>query len=413
MVANCRMCGGVKLRRFIDLGFTPPADAFLRADQLQEPETHYPLQVAQCGDCGLAQLTHVVSAEILYRHDYPYESSITQAGRRHWKEFADAVCDRLALGERDLVIDVGSNVGVLLECFRNNGARVLGIDPASNIVRLAERRGVETWDEFFGPHVVQRVLREKGKAKVITATNVFAHVDKIRDFVGAVDALLTDEGVFVVEAPHFGHLVGSLEYDTIYHEHLSYLSLRPMQSFFGRCGMEVFDVQERDIHGGSFRVFVSRAGQYPVAAAVAEMLAWERQSGLYEASVLDAFAGKVAAHRAELVRLLHDLRNEGKRIAGVSAPAKGMTLLNYCRIGPELLDFVTERSKLKIGRFTPGTHIPVLGDDALIRQQTDYALLLAWNFADEIMGNLKDYSRIGGKFIVPVPSPRIVEPSAP
>src|SRR5271156_4050976 len=176
MVTNCRMCDGVRLRRFIDLGFTPPADGFLRVEQLQEPETSYPLQVCQCEDCGLAQLTYVVSPEVLYRHDYPYESSTTQAGRRHWKEFAESVCSRLGLTDRDLVIDVGSNVGVLLECFRDNGARILGIDPASNIVRIAEKRGIETWDEFFGPHLVGRVLQEKGKPAVIAATNVFAHV---------------------------------------------------------------------------------------------------------------------------------------------------------------------------------------------------------------------------------------------
>ena len=408
MVTNCRMCSGVRLRPFIDLGFTAPADSFLRADQLQEPETHYPLKVCQCEDCGLAQLTHVVSPEVLYRHDYPYESSITQAGRRHWKEFADSVCNQLGLTDRDLVIDVGSNVGVLLECFRNNGARILGIDPASNIVRIAEKRGIETWDEFFGPQVARRVLQEKGKAAVITATNVFAHVDMLRDFMSAVDALLTEKGVFIVEAPHFGHLVQSLEYDTIYHEHLSYFSLRPMQRFFLQCGMEVFDVQERDIHGGSFRTFVARAGRYPVADSVRKMLAWENEAGLYEAPVLEAFASRVAANRADLVRLLHGLKQEGKRIAGVSAPAKGMTLLNYCGIGPELLDFVTEKSKLKIGRFTPGMHIPVLDDEALIQHKVDYALLLAWNFADEIMGNLKNFSGRGGQFIVPVPNPRIV-----
>lgn len=408
MVTNCRMCAGVRLRRFIDLGFTPPADGFLRVDQLQDPETHYPLQVCQCEDCGLAQLTHVVSPEVLYRHDYPYESSITQAGRRHWKEFADSVCSRLGLTDRDLVIDVGSNVGVLLECFRNNGARILGIDPASNIVRIAEKGGIETWDEFFGPHVVQRVQRDKGKAAVITATNVFAHVDKLRDFMAAVDALLTDKGVFIVEAPHFGHLVQSLEYDTIYHEHLSYFSLKPMQRFFRQCGMDVFDVQERDIHGGSFRSFVARAGRYPIEDSVHKMLAWENEAGIYDATVLEAFAARVAANRSDLVWLLHGLKHEGKRIAGVSAPAKGMTLLNYCRIGPELLDFVTEKSKLKIGRFTPGMHIPVLDDEALIRHKVDYALLLAWNFADEIMGNLKEFTSQGGQFIVPVPNPKIV-----
>ncbi len=402
------MCAGVRLRQFIDLGFTPLANAFLRADQLQEPEAHYPLQVSQCEDCGLAQLTHVVSPEILYRRDYPYESSVTQAGRRHWQEFADSACGQMALTDRDLVIDIGSNVGFLLECFRDNGMRVLGIDPSSNIVRIAEKRGVETWDEFFGPHVVKRILQEKGKAALVTATNVFAHIDKLRDFMSAVSDLLADNGVFILEAPHLGHLVQSLEFDTIYHEHVSYLSLKPLLRFFDTCAMEVFDVQERDIHGGSFRIFVSRAGRYPVRDSVREMLAWENEAGLYDAPVLAEFAAKVAANRSALARLLHDLKHRGKRIAGVSAPAKGMTLLNYCHIGPELLDFVTEKSRLKIGRYTPGMHIPVLEDEALVRHKVDYALLLAWNFAEEIMGNLEDFARQGGQFILPVPGPRVV-----
>jgi SAM-dependent methyltransferase len=402
------MCSSVRLRRFLDLGHMPPADAFLRSDQLREPEVHYPLQVCQCEACGLIQLTHVVSPEILYRRDYPYEASITRAGRRHWREFADSVCARMALDERDLVVDVGSNVGFLLECFRSNGPRVLGIDPASNIVRIAESRGIETWDEFFGPHVVPLVLQEKGKAKVITATNVFAHVDRLRDFMSAAMGLLAEDGILIIEAPHVGHLIRALEYDTIYHEHLSYLSLKPLQQFFSDCGMEIYDVEEKDIHGGSFRIFAARAGRRPIEESVRRMLGWEDSIRLYDESVLNNFAVNVVAHRAELRRLLQELKQQGKRIAGVSAPAKGMTLLNYCHVGPELLDFVTEKSKLKIGRFTPGMHIPVLDDEALIRHRIDYALLLAWNFADEIIGNLRQFVGEGGRFIVPVPRPRIV-----
>lgn len=408
MLKNCRMCGSVSLRQFLNLGFTPPADSFLRPDQLREPETHYPLEVCQCSACGLTQLNYVVSPEILYRHDYPYESSITKAGRRHWKEFADTVSTTMGLSERDLVIDIGSNVGVLLECFRDNGARILGIDPASNIVRIAERRGIETWDEFFAPHVVERVLKQKGKASVITATNVFAHVDDLHGFMIAVDRLLTDKGIFVFEAPHFGRLLQALEYDTIYHEHLCYLSLKPLIRFFRQFQLEVFDVQERDIHGGSFRVYISREGNYPVSAAVPRMLEWEESSRLYDPGALAGFAARVEANRTQLLRLLHELKGQGKRIAGVSAPAKGMTLLNYCRIGPELLEFVTEKSALKVGRFTPGMHIPVVADEELVRQRIDYALLLAWNFAEEIMGNLTEFSQRGGRFIIPVPAPQVV-----
>lgn len=408
MANNCRVCSSTKLRKFLDLGFTPLADSFLRLEQLLEPETHYPLQVAQCEDCGLAQLTHVVSPEVLYRHDYPYESSITQAGIKHWGEFAATVARSLNLGPSDLVVDIGSNVGVLLECFRNNGTRVLGVDPASNIVRIAEKRGIETWDEFFGPNVADRILKEKGSASVITGTNVFAHIDNLRNFMSAVDTLLATKGVFIFEAPHFGNLISHLEYDTIYHEHLSYLSLRPMLPFFDQFDMEVFDVQERDIHGGSVRVFVSRKGQQPISQSVEEMLCKEVTEQLYSPQLLDDFALRVEENRRELSWLLHSLKQQGHRLVGVSAPAKGMTLLNYCRIGPELLDFVTEKSQLKIGRFTPGTHIPVVSDEELIKQKPDYAVLLAWNFATEIMNNLSEFTKGGGKFIIPIPTPRIV-----
>lgn len=408
MIRNCRVCSSTQLRKFLDLGFTPLADGFLRSDQLLEPETHYPLQVASCETCGLAQLTYVVSPEALYRHDYPYESSITKAGFKHWNEFASTVAASLQLGDSDLVVDIGSNVGVLLECFRNNGARVLGVDPASNIVRIAEKRGVETWDEFFGPSVADRILKEKGPATVITGTNVFAHVDDLRTFMSAVSILLAKDGVFIFEAPHFGNLVKQLEYDTIYHEHLSYLSIKPLLRFFNDLDLEIFDVQERDIHGGSMRVFVARKNQHATTPAVEALLRQEESDRLSSAEVLDDFASRVEDNRSKLVWLLQSLKEEGNRLVAVSAPAKGMTLLNYCRIGPELLDFATEKSQLKIGRFTPGTHIPVVADDELLKERPDFALLLAWNFSAEIMSNLSEFVKGGGKFIIPIPVPRII-----
>jgi SAM-dependent methyltransferase len=403
------MCGSPHLETFLDLGFTPPADQFLRPDQLQEPETYFPLRVTSCQKCGLAQLDHVVSPEILYRRDYPYESSTTKFGQLHWREFATTVTARLGLDANSLVIDVGSNVGVLLDAFRQQGTRVLGIDPASNIVRLAEKRGIETVDEFFAYPVAVKVAAKYGKASLITATNVFAHVHDLRDFIQGVDHLLNARGVFIFEAPYFGNLINQVEFDTIYHEHLSYLSLEPIVEFLNEFNMEVFDVQERDIHGGSFRVFVTRKGSYPVEAAAQSFLEREKKLKLRDASTLKKFATAVEDNRRSLMSLLHELKKSGKKIAGVSAPAKGMTLLNYCRIGPELLDFVTEKSTLKIGRFTPGTHIPVVADEALVQEKTDYALLLAWNFAEEIMGNLKEFRQSGGKFILPVPVPRVVE----
>lgn len=405
----CRMCKSDNLTEFLDLGFTPPADHFLRREQLSDPEVHYPLKVMMCANCGLAQLSHVVSPEILYRHDYPYEASLTTTGQRHWAEFARTATERLKLGPEDLVVDIGSNVGVLLEAFRDNGTRILGVDPASNIVRIAEKHGVETLSEFFSTDVAREILNTKGNATVITGTNVFAHIDDLDSVMQAVDLLLNERGVLIIEAPYFVNLVKNLEYDTIYHEHLSYLSVKPLVRFFMRFGMEIFDIEQRDIHGGSFRVYVSRVGRMSVSHVVAELLQQEEEMGVHALDVLNDFALAVQRNRRELVWLIQRLKHENKRIVCVSAPAKGMTLLNFSRIGVETLDFVTEKSTLKIGRFTPGMHIPVAPDARLLEEVPDYALLLAWNFATEIMDNLQAYREKGGQFIIPIPSPRIVE----
>jgi len=403
------MCGSTRLYKFLDLGFTPPADQFRRKDQLREADVHYPLQVVACEDCGLAQLSYVVSPEVLYRNDYPYESSTTQTGRQHWAEFAASVVKRLGLSPGELAVDIGSNVGVLLGAFRDNGMNVQGVDPAANIVMIARENGIDTMCEFFNDDAARQIVAEKGNASVITATNVFAHVDDLDALMESIKLLLNEKGVFIFEAPYFVNLLKHNEYDTIYHEHLSYLSAKPLVPFFAKHGMEVFHIEQNDIHGGSFRVFVARKGQRPVSRDVQSVIAEEERMGIYTRETLDRFADNVRKNKRDLTWLLQSLKHQGKRIVGVSAPAKGMTLLNFCRIDSDVLDFVTEKSKLKIGRYTPGAHIPVVPDSELLAQQPDYALLLAWNFAEEIMHNLDAFRRKGGKFIIPIPSPRIVE----
>lgn len=403
------MCQSKNLYRFLDLGFTPPADQFRRKDQLKEPETHYPLEVYMCDDCGLAQLGHVVSPEVLYRMDYPYESSTTITGREHWNVFARTVVRRLNLAGKDLVVDIGSNVGVLLGAFKSQGTRIQGVDPAANIVMLAQERGIDTICDFFNRETAERILREKGPASVITATNVFAHIDDLYLLMKNILMLLKEDGVFIFEAPYFVNLIRMLEYDTIYHEHLSYFSVKPLLRFFQLFDMEVFDIELVDIHGGSFRVYVSRKSRHPVSPVIAQLSGEEEAMHLYSHQTMDHFAEAVRKNKRELTWLLHSLKHEGKRIVGVSAPAKGMTLLNYCKIGTELLDVVSEKSALKIGRFTPGMHIPVVPDSYLLEEKPDYALLLAWNFADEIIKNLHRFREGGGKFIIPIPMPRIVD----
>jgi SAM-dependent methyltransferase len=406
---KCRLCKSPILRPIVDLGFTPPADQFLRESQLCEPEISYPLRLCLCSVCNFAQLDHVVDPRVLYQRDYPYEASVTRAGHAHWTDFARDAVARLKLGADDLVVDVGSNVGVLLAAFRDEGVRILGIDPAPNIARIAQDAGIDTICDFIGATVAERIVQERGRASLVTATNVFAHVDDLDAMIEALLKLLKDDGVFVFEAPYFRHLLEMNEYDTIYHEHLSYIALRPLVPFFEKFDLEMFEIVEADIHGGSIRVFVGRKARRPIAARLRELLESEKSLLHPGAPLITGFSSRVERNRAELTWLLHSLRHDNKTIAAVSAPAKGMTLLNYCGIGTNLLDFVTEKSKLKIGRFTPGSHIPVLADDALLERKPDYALLLAWNFADEIMKNLEGYRRMGGKFIIPIPSPRIVE----
>jgi len=403
---RCRACKASRLRLVLDLGFTPPADGFLSAAQLDEPETHYPLRLCECEECGFVQLDHVVAPEILFQKDYPYESSTTRTGFLHWSGFAERLVTRFGLGPKDLAVDIGSNVGVLLRAFQERGLRVQGVDPAPNIVELAVKGGIDTICDFFGASAVQKILAAKGKARVITASNVFAHVDDLDTLVQNVLALLSDDGVFVIEAPYLLNLIEHIEYDTIYHEHLSYISISPLVKFFANHGLAIVDVEEVTIHGGSLRIYVARAGLEP-SDKVTELLRREREYLGTSGDWIIPFRKRVEANRAELSWLLHSLKREGKRLAAVSAPAKGMTLLNYCGIGTNLLEFITEKSTLKIGRFAPGVHLPVLPDSALLEQRPDYALLLAWNFADEIMRNLESYRQMGGRFIIPIPTPTI------
>ena len=408
MRQSCRLCGNNKLTQFLDLGYTPPADTFLLKAQLDEPETHYPLKVLRCDSCMFVQLSYVVPKDVLYRNDYPYESSITRTGRKHFDDFAKVIVETYGLADTDLVIDVGSNVGVLLKGFQDRGCRVLGIEPADNIAQIANKNNIQTESVFFSPDVAKQILSNYGKTKVITASNVFAHIDDLNAVLECLDILLDDDGIFVIEAPYLANLISNLEYDTIYHEHLSYLSIKPLVLFFKNNGFEIFDIQQVDIHGGSIRIFVSRQSSRRISEKVSNMIKIENDNDIYSTNNLMSFSNNVKQNRSDLMSLLYSLKSDGKRIAAVSAPAKGMTLLNYCGIGKNILEFVTEKSNLKINKYTPGGHIKVLPDSALVTEEIDYALLLAWNFKDEIMGNLSEYRDAGGKFIIPIPNPTIV-----
>jgi SAM-dependent methyltransferase len=405
---KCRICKKDSFYKYLDLGQTPPADDFLVESRLDQSEIFYPLRVQMCNECGLHHLDYIVPPEILYQNEYPYESSTTKTGRDHFHGFAKHVKESYSLLEKSLVIDIGSNVGVLLEGFKKLNLQVLGIDPAQQMCEIANANGIETINAFFNLELVKKIVKEHGKASIVTGTNVIAHIDNHHEMMKSICHLLDDNGLFIFEAPYLLDLVENLEYDTIYHEHLAYLSVKPVKYLVEQFGLEIVNIEKVKIHGGSLRYYISRKGKNPVGEIVKKYLINEEKTMLYNHSRLNQFAVSVREHKMKLINLLLDLKEEGASIAGLSAPAKGMTLLNYCNIDNHILDFVTEKSMLKIGKYTPGTHIPIFDDNKLIEKMPNYALILAWNFANEIMQNLSEYRQKGGKFIIPIPEPKIV-----
>lgn len=402
------MCKSDKIQKFLDLGFSALSDGFLTKEQLREPEIFFPLTVNFCTNCGLCQLGYVVSPELMFNEDYPYDSSTTKTGRTHFTKMGIDICDKFNLKPDSLVIDVGSNAGVLLAGFKLKGMKVLGIEPSSNVAKIAIKNNIDTLVDFFSNKLTKKILNEYGKVSVITGTNVFAHIDDLQDFMLTANSILLEDGIMVIEAPYLLNLIEKLEYDTIYHEHLSYLSVKPIANFCKQFDFELFDVEEQTIHGGTLRYFIGRKDKRKVSQNVSKYIKLENEQGLYSLEKLNNFAKYVGNHRIVLLQLLHDLKRDGKKIVALSAPAKGNTLLNYCKIGPELLDYATERNPLKINKFTPGMHIPVYPDEKLLEDQPDYALILAWNFADEIIKNNSEYRQRGGKFIIPIPNPTII-----
>jgi len=400
-IKNCRMCESEKLYEFLDLGFHPPSDKILSKEDLLGPEVHFPLKVLQCENCGLTQLSYAVNPDLLYGYQYKYESSMTQTGRDHFFSMANSIISKFNLENNSLIVDIGSNVGILLESFKEKGMNVLGIDPAPEIVEIANKRGIETWKSLMNSLIAEKIIAEKGKAKIITGTNVFAHIHDKDELMKAVNICLDEKGIFIVEAPYLVDLIENLEYDTIYLEHLEYLSVKPLVKFFEKHDMDLFDVERYNIHGRSIRFFVCRKGGKPISKNVERLIELEDIKGIYRKEILDDFRERVQKHAIVLINLLRDLKKEGKKIIGISAPAKGNTILNYCKIGPDLIDCITEKSVIKREHYTPGMHIPIIGEDEFLGK-ADYGIILAWNFANEIIKNNKRFSDKGGNFIIPI-----------
>jgi len=405
---TCRACGGTALRPFLELGPQPLANAFPRDATEFANEKRYPLDVLFCDSCSLVQLVDVIDPDVLFR-DYVYVTGTSATMAEHNRRYARAVVELAPLRPHDLVVEVASNDGSLLRCFQPYGVRTLGVEPASNIALMARAGGVETLDEFFDLDRARTLRQTRGGAKAVIGNNVLAHVDDTRGFLAGFHELLTTDGLVVIEVPYLGELVDRLEYDTIYHEHLCYFSVTTLMKLCDAVDLSIRRIDHVPVHGGSLRMYAGRAATFGEhAAAVSAEAEAEAVRGLTSFDTFARMAAAVSANRDAVRALLQRLKQEGCSVAGYGAPAKGNTLLNYCGITTAELPFTVDRNPMKVGRFTPGTHIPVLPVETLLAKQPDYVLILAWNFADEIMKQEAAYRSRGGRFILPIPEPSIV-----
>lgn len=406
LIAGCRSCGG-RLEVFLRLGATPLANALPRPEDLDRPEPTFPLEAALCGSCALVQITETVAPETLFG-EYLYFSSFSTTMLDHARALAARMADERRLGPGSLVAEVASNDGYLLQWYAKAGIPVLGIEPARNVARVAVERGIPTESAFFGRETAERLAREGRRADVIHGHNVLAHVADLNGFVAGLRILLKRGGIAVIEVPYLKDLLDRLEFDTIYHEHLFYFSLTALAPLLRRHGLVLLHVERIAIHGGSLRLFVGAAGDGREGPAVEALLAEERGWDVAGLAPYREFARRIEGLKAELIGLLDRLRQEGKRLAAYGASAKGSTLLNTFGIGRDRIEFVADRSTYKQGRVMPGAHIPIVAPERLAEARPDYVLLLTWNFADEILEQQREYRQGGGKFIIPVPAPRIV-----
>lgn len=401
---TCRICGGSDLVKVLDLGSTPPANAYLSKEDLEKPEKSFPLVLYFCRTCSLAQLLDVVDQEILFK-DYHFLTGASSPSVAHFKHYAEEAILPLITSPNDLVVDIGGNDGVLLSFVKDN-ARVLNVDPADNLASISENNGVPFYPAFFTSKIADDIIAKYGDAKVVVANNVFAHTDPIQDVFKGVAKLIGNDGTFIFEVHWVKHLVESVAFDQIYHEHLCFYSLHAAKHLVEATGMKIFDVEIVLEQGQSLRVY---AGKNKIEkSSVNDILKIEKKSGLTDETTFLSFGKKVSDNKEKFRTLLTDLKAKGKHIVGYGAPAKGNTLLNYYGIGPDILDYLTDTTILKQGLYSPGQHIPVVSPERLMTDTPDYILLLVWNFKDAILGKEKVLREKGVKFIITVPDVTIV-----
>jgi SAM-dependent methyltransferase len=384
---RCQICGGRTVPG-VDLGAQPVGDLILSAAQLNQPETCYPMQLVHCVDCGLTQLGYTVNPRIVYKH-FPFVSGTTQTATRHLQTLPAELVSMLGLKKKSFAVDIGSNDGTLLKGYIPSGVRFLGVDPSGDPVRIANEAGVPTLHAFFNEETAGKIARSHGKADAITACGVFAHIADLSGVMEGVSRLLAPGGVFATDSQYWLDMVVRLHYDNIFHQHLRYYAMRPLMRLFDRYGMDVFDVERSDVYGGSIRVFSCRRGDHPISPRVTALVAEEARHKLYEPETNERFARAVEEHRARLFDAVYELTSRGKTVIGLGAPAKASTICNYCRLGPERIRYITEINPLRIGKYLPGVHIPIVEEERMFADRPDAAILFAWNYYDEIAPKLK------------------------
>jgi C-methyltransferase C-terminal domain/Putative zinc binding domain/Methyltransferase domain len=405
---SCRLCDATVTKTFVDLGMSPLCESYVPAEKLDSAETFYPLHVRVCDSCLLVQLPAYVPGEDIFS-DYAYFSSYSDSWVAHAKRYADAMTDRLGLSSDSLVTEVASNDGYLLQHFLAAGIPVLGVEPAGNVANVARSRGIETEVEFLGPDTGKQIARRHGEADLVAANNVFAHVPDIRGFAMGLRTLVKDTGLVTLEFPHLLRLIERRQYDTIYHEHFSYLSLLTSSRALGVAGLQVVDVDELETHGGSLRVYaqpMESAGE--PSSRVQAVLDAEATAGLHTLEGHAGFAGKVLKIKSDLLSFLLSAAADGLSVAGYGAPGKGNTLLNHCGVRSDLLAYTVDRSPAKQGKFLPGTHIPIYSVDRLAETRPDYILVLPWNLRTELTEQLDYVRQWGGRLVFPIPELDIV-----
>ena len=401
---KCRICE-TETFKFLNLGNTPLANAFLKKEDLDKEEPKYPLELCYCNNCHLVQLSKAISGETLFKN-YVYVSSTAKSFRLHFQELAVHLKKELKLNEHSLAVDIGSNDGVLLREYNKLKIPFIGVEPAENISKLANDEGLETYNSFFSNIIVKKIIEEKGKADIITACNVFAHIEQIEDVIKNVKELLKDTGMFVIEVQYFLDTVNTMTFDNVYHEHLFYYTIHSLDYLFKKHNMQIINIEHVNTHGGSVRVFIKKQGT--PKQSYFEYLETEEKCGVKNIEWYNKFGEKVYLTKEKIVELIKELKKQNKTIFGYGAPAKASTLLNFCNIGNNLINYIIDDNPLKQDLFTPGNHIPVKSFNLLESESPDYIIVLAWNFAEPIIEKIKDKYNDKFKYIIPLPIPKIL-----